>query len=52
MHEFICQECEAEFTVEYDGIDTPGFCPFCGEKLRTEKTLYSDLEEDEDSAGC
>ena len=52
MHEFVCSECETEFTVEHDGVDTPSFCTFCGEKLRLDKSLYTDWEDEEETRGC
>lgn len=42
--EFTCTECEAEFSIEHDGIDTPMFCPFCSARLNYDDT---DLDEDE-----
>lgn len=42
--EFSCTECEAEFSIEHDGIDTPMFCPFCSARLNYDDT---DLDEDD-----
>jgi len=30
---YTCDNCEAEFEVEYVGKDPVEFCPFCGENL-------------------
>jgi hypothetical protein len=40
--EILCTNCEAEFQVVYDGVDSPEFCPFCGDKMRYDD---SDLDE-------
>jgi len=51
--EFTCQDCEAEFTIEHDGIDTVMFCPFCASRLRyDDKDLDEDWEDDEEDRGC
>ena len=39
--EFACNECDAEFDLDYDFVCTPDFCPFCGNKLE-----YDDLNVD------
>jgi rRNA maturation endonuclease Nob1 len=40
--EILCTNCEAEFQVVHDGVDSPEFCPFCGDKMR-----YDDSDFDE-----
>ena len=50
--EFICSECEAEFTIEYDGIDTVMFCPFCASRLRYDDENNLDADWNEEEAGC
>jgi DNA-directed RNA polymerase subunit RPC12/RpoP len=40
--EIVCTNCEAEFQVVHDEVDSPEYCPFCGDKIR-----YDD-DEDED----
>jgi DNA-directed RNA polymerase subunit RPC12/RpoP len=53
--EYVCEDCDAEFDVDYDFVATPEFCPFCGSKLTyDDKDLDDeDWEEDEsDQRGC
>lgn len=52
--EFLCIECDAEFTIEYDGIDTPLFCPFCSTRLNYDDSeIEEDWEDDEfKDRGC
>ena len=54
--EFTCQDCEAEFTIEHDGIDTVMFCPFCASRLSyDDKDLeegWEDEEEGDNDRGC
>ena len=38
-----CGECEAEFKIISDSLDTAGFCPYCGYELEED-----DLSEDEE----
>ena len=42
---FYCEECEAEFEIIHEEINTVGFCPFCGSLL---KEKDRDLERDFD----
>ena len=32
----VCSSCDEEFKVITDSLDTPAFCPFCGEELEEE----------------
>ena len=51
--EYICQECDAEFSIEHEGIDTPMFCPFCSTRLSyDDKDLDEDWENDGSDRGC
>jgi DNA-directed RNA polymerase subunit RPC12/RpoP len=51
--EYTCEECDAEFNVEYDFIATPEFCPFCGNKLSYDDGLVDeDWEDDGTDRGC
>ena len=53
---FLCQDCEAEFTIEHDGIDTVMFCPFCASRLNYDDTGidedWDDEEENDRDRGC
>lgn len=45
-----CGNCESVFMVEYDDsniLDTPDFCPFCGEVIDGDES-FEDLDEDEE----
>ena len=51
--EYVCEECDAEFNVEYDFVSTPEFCPFCGNKLIYDDHLVDeDWEDDGTDRGC
>lgn len=53
--EFVCEECDAEFTVEYDFISTPEFCPFCGNKLSLDDSNIDDedwYDDGTEQRGC
>jgi DNA-directed RNA polymerase subunit RPC12/RpoP len=51
--EFVCEECDAEFNVEYDFVATPDFCPFCGSKLvYDDRDIDEDWEDDGTDRGC
>jgi predicted RNA-binding Zn-ribbon protein involved in translation (DUF1610 family) len=41
--EIVCTNCEAEFQVVHDEVDSPEYCPFCGDKMRYEND--NDLED-------
>lgn len=28
-----CEECDAEYTIQYKGNDKPSTCPFCGSEI-------------------
>jgi rRNA maturation endonuclease Nob1 len=45
-YELICNECEAEFTIQHEEICEIEFCPFCGFKLEFED--YDEKEFDEE----
>jgi transcription initiation factor IIE alpha subunit len=46
--DFICEECEAEFTLIFDNeVGIPDYCPFCGNTLEKEDEwgLAEDFDE-------
>lgn len=47
--ELECLSCEAIYTVEHEELDSPSFCPFCGENVNvSEENDWDDLDEGED----
>jgi predicted RNA-binding Zn-ribbon protein involved in translation (DUF1610 family) len=48
--EIVCTNCEAEFQVVHDEVDSPEYCPFCGDKMRYETDNdLKDLDDEEDN---
>jgi len=52
--EFVCEDCDADFNLDYDFVGTPEFCPFCGSKLEYDDKNLDDSDWDDDSTdrGC
>lgn len=51
--EYMCDDCDAEFNIEYDFVAVAEFCPFCGSKLRyDDMDIEEDWEDDETERGC
>lgn len=44
--EFACYDCDAHFTISYQGREPVSFCPFCGTEL--ELADSNEYEEDEE----
>lgn len=53
--EYTCEECDAEFDVDYDFVAEPEFCPFCSNKLVYDDHLDDQEWDDDDEykdRGC
>jgi rRNA maturation endonuclease Nob1 len=52
--EFVCDDCDAEFSLDYEFVGTVEFCPFCGSKLEYDDKNLDDSEWDDDDTdrGC
>jgi len=45
--EYICHDCEAEFSLEFKGKKTPQMCPFCGDVISAsdDRPLLKDFDD-------
>lgn len=46
--DFICEQCETEFTLVHHMDDKPEYCPFCGNDLVQDHEDDLNFEDEED----